>query len=422
MLLVNVEESIAEMLPFFLDFDPVLRKENHAKDRSVVYTPLVDSIAGKIWQNLDRGGFLDQVPSADVISRVTHQAVEELSVRYRFSCGEVDLARQQIMAVLEGEGPLAPLYGDVNVTDIIISQFDQIQIVNSGSVRKTAIRFRSVSEYNYFLRKRLPDQSGWEGLVYEGVLSDSWGTKIKAVKERGGLTVTLSIPRLRGANLTDLLRNRTLSPGLAVWLSELILMRKANVLIVGPPRTGKTTLLQALLWLIAQDERLCILEVFNEMVALSGNHSFFAMDYSLDEIQQAVIGTINDRAIIGDMRNVFDRRLFVELSEIGMRGVLGTIVASSAEVAIEKMCCSLQDIASGVRAEDRIMRAIDVVVLMGLHEGRPCVMELYEYGNHKGLVKLLSMVPNERGKRLWCQHQESSYWLDALGERGTFLT
>lgn len=429
MLVEAIEASSAEILPFFLDYDTSLRKEGAFKNKAYSYTAQVDIIAHQTWAVLQARGSVDPdagLPSYELIGECCRDAVRQLSDRYRFSSGEVEIARQQIVSLVYEEGPLGPLYENVQISDIIINNYKKIQVVHSGSIRETPVCFRSEAEYRYFLRRCIPDPATWEKSWYEGLLDDIWGTRITATQRDGDIEVVLRIPRMHGSQLTDLLRGRTLPPSLALWLAELVSMRQANILIVGAPRTGKTTLLQALLAVVSQDERVCIVEHIRELGRSLKEHEWFSASLPVEEMVHAIIRKIPERLVVSEVDRPGGAEVLIESAESGFKGILGSMVASSAEIALAR-CGRLLQRAQQLNELSqfyRVVRGVDVVIVMGNHQGLPCIMEIWEVAPesaHDPLILLMKMEPDAKGKRHWYLQKENSRWIDALSQRGRMI-
>jgi pilus assembly protein CpaF len=426
MLSEEIEASRAEILPFFLDYDTSLRKEGAVKNTAYSYTAQVDIIAQQTWVVLESRGHVDpdaEPPSYELIGECCREALKQLSERCRFSSGEAEIARQQIVSLVYEEGPLASLYQNVQISDIIVNNYKRIQVVHSGEIRETPVCFRSESEYRYFFRRHIPDPSTWQKSWYEGLLDDTWGTRVTATRRDNDIEVVLRVPRMQGSELTDLLRVRTLPPSLALWLAELVSMRVANILIVGAPRTGKTTLLHALLSLVSQDERVCIVEHIRELGRSLKEHEWFSASLPVEEVIHAIVRKIPERLVVSEVDRPGGVEVFIESAESGFQGIIGSMVAFSAEVALAR-CGRLLQRAQQLNELSqfyRVVRGVDIVILMGNHQGVPCIMEVWEVvpeSAHDPLILLFKMEPDSKGKRVWSLKRENSYWIDALSERG----
>lgn len=426
MLIEAIEASRAEILPFFLDYDTSLRKEGALKNKAYSYTAQVDIIAHQTWAVLQARGCVEpeaELPSHELIGECCREAIQQLSERYRFSSSEAEIARQQIISLVYEEGPLGSLYQNVQISDIIIKNYKRIQVVHGGVIRETPVCFRSEAEYRYFLRRCIPDPSTWEKSWYGGLLDDIWGTRVTATLRGDDIEVVLRIPRMHGSQLTDLLRGRTLPSSLALWLAELVSMREANILIVGAPRTGKTTLLHALLSIVSQDERVCIVEHIRELGRSLKEHEWFSASLPVEEIIHAIVRKIPERLVVAEVDRPGGVEVLIESAESGFKGMIGSMVAVSAEIALAR-CSRLLQRAQQLNELSqfyRVVRGVNIVIVMGNHQGVPCLMEVWEVvpeSAHDPLTLLMKMEPDAKGKRCWELQKESSIWIDALSQRG----
>jgi Flp pilus assembly CpaF family ATPase len=417
-----IQNSQAELLPFFLEYNfHQKEKKQNIKTKSDGVTAQVHLIANRAWSFLIAKEIKNY--SHEDIGISVKQAVEDLSDNHRFSGNEITLARKELTDLLFEDGPLGPLYQNQHVTDIVINSYKRIQCVHDGELRDTQVSFRSEGEFEYFLTKRVPPQQFWNKGWYEGVLNDIWGTRVTATKRKDHIEVVLRIPRMRAVQLPDLLCNKTLPPSLALWLSEIVSMREANVLIVGPPRCGKTTLLHSLLALVFDDERICIVEHTPELGQVLERHEWFSADLPVEEILHAITRKIPERLVVSEVGRPGGVEVFVESVESGFKGVLGSMVAGSAEVALAR-CGRLLQRAQQLNELSqfyRVVRSIQIIIVMGIDRGMPCLMEVVEVDGenpHSPLLSLVRFCGEERGKRQWELLKKESYWIDLLRKRG----
>ena len=127
-------------------------------------------------------------------------------------------------------------------------------------------------------------------------------------------------------------------------IREFILLRK-TILISGGTSTGKTTFLNACLKEIPLEERLLILEDTREIHVAHGNHSCLIAGQKGDsntesdmiENLKASLRLRPDRVLLGELRGG-EATTFLEAASTGHEGSFSTIHASSADLAIERLC------------------------------------------------------------------------------------
>ncbi len=422
-LLNNIEESVAELLPLFLNFFPGTGPRDQAYVKRA-HSAQVDMIVCEAWgllqPKLENGS-----PSVDSIREIVREAARKLSEHHRFSPSEIESAKGELSDVIFGEGPLGALYQDSRVTDIVVKGPSEIQCMIGGKMVATDVRFRSPIEYQYFLSRRLPGE--WDGSWYEMILQDSWKTRMTVFSTNSGIQLCLRIPRLRNFQMMDFLRNKTLPPSVALWLSELVSQGEANILVVGPPRTGKTSLLQTFLELIDPEEVVCLLEHLPEIGMSSlGRDSigFHSLDHSggLGTLAKSASG---GRVVVGELDRNQGIEVFLKASQLGFRGNMGSMLAADASAAIEA-CADRYMLGRQVdHAARRIVKGVDVIVELGLFDRVPRLSGIYELEmddeENFRLMPIVSYKGFIDAKLTWEIESTASRWLDRIAEQGCHL-
>jgi pilus assembly protein CpaF len=177
---------------------------------------------------------------------------------------EEDLA-EAVHAALFGVGRLQPLLEDHQVENIDINGCDRVFI---GYADGHEIMAEPVAESDEELIELIQTLAAYSGLSSRPFdtanpqldlrLPD--GSRLSAVMDVT-LRPAISIRRARMGKvfLADLVRNGTMTPELASFLSAAVLARK-NIMIAGSTNAGKTTLLRALANQIPAEERLITVE------------------------------------------------------------------------------------------------------------------------------------------------------------------
>jgi pilus assembly protein CpaF len=156
-----------------------------------------------------------------------------------------------------------------------------------------------------------------------------------------GPTVTIRKFQRRYFTLDTLVRIGSLSDQLAERLRTLVRDEKANILISGGTGAGKTSLLNALVAEIPEEERLGIIEDTREIQASAPNR--FQFEARRDEpavtIRDLVKASLRhrpDRLIIGEVRGpeAFD---LINALNTGHSGSLATVHANSALLALSRL-------------------------------------------------------------------------------------
>jgi Flp pilus assembly CpaF family ATPase len=149
---------------------------------------------------------------------------------------------------------------------------------------------------------------------------------------------------------------------------------RLGILIAGGSNTGKTTLVNALINLIPEDERLLIIEDAGEIQARPGNvvRRFATSGADLRRHVFESLRDRPDRIIVGEVRGP-EARDMLEAAATGHSGGLSTIHANSCDEALTRLARLAQC------DQSFIHEAIDLVVFIErLPDGRRTVTEIKE--------------------------------------------
>jgi pilus assembly protein CpaF len=184
--------------------------------------------------------------------------------------GDDDVLRavRDTVAELAGTGPLEPLLGTPDVTDVLVNGPDQVWVDRGGGLERTAVRFpdddavrRLAVRLAAAVGRRLDDASPWVDVG----LRD--GTRLHAVLppvSSTGTCLSLRVLRRTVHSLADLASLGTL-PGDSEQLLRTLVRRRLAFLVTGGTGSGKTTLLSALLGEVEPGERLVLCEDATEL-------------------------------------------------------------------------------------------------------------------------------------------------------------
>lgn len=286
---------------------------------------------------------------------------------------------ESVASEIIGYGPLDPLLGDTDVTDILVNGPGEVFIEKKGRLELTPVAFRNeehlndiigriigplgrrVDQSSPFVDARLPDGSRVNVVVPPVVL--------------GGPTLCIRKFSPRPWSLAEMVQVGTLSEELAQYL-RLCVRARFNLIIAGGTGSGKTTLLNTLAnCLAADDERIVTVEDSAE-IHLTGGHvvSLEARPPSIEgkgevTIRQLVRNSLRmrpDRLIIGEVRGAEAFELLNALNT-GHEGSLSTLHANSGPDALnrlENMVLMAGEPLPHEVVREQVNRAVDMIVMM----------------------------------------------------------
>ena len=378
----------------------------------------------------------------DAIHRAVKIAAEKLSSEVRLSSKDVQEAARELTSLMLGKGPLQALYEDVAVTDIYLDGHDSIKCIRRGQALETPFRFRSRDEYEAYITQMLQSVDRVLNLsspIVDCVLKDPWRTRVSAVHSslRDGKesALVVRVPRLQEITFYDLLKTKTLPATLAAWLSELVSCGEANVLVIGPTGSGKTTLTTALLNSVSSDERIITIEDVPEIFVPTAHIEKLVSrpdnaqgegSVGMDKLLRAALRRAPHRIVVGEIRDK-EGPLFLKALETGHMGSVATIHAESSRDGLWRL---LDVVAAYEKApqesiQRRIGRSLHVLVTLKRINGRPCLTEVTEVhppiGGEFVVKKLVEFDSEIDGKRQWRILATQSRWLQRLSELGMEL-
>src|SRR6476661_1695621 len=181
---------------------------------------------------------------------------------------------EEILDEVFGLGPLEPLIKDPTISDILVTDFDNVYVERAGRLVETNIRFKDQAHVRMIIERivsavgrRIDDSSP----IVDARLSD--GSRVCAVIPPLSLIgPVMSIRRYGKKVLTteDLLKNETFTTGMLDFMSGCVEAR-LNIVISGGSGSGKTTILNTLSRFIPEEERIVTIEDTAEL-QLQQNH------------------------------------------------------------------------------------------------------------------------------------------------------
>ncbi|WP_082812439.1 TadA family conjugal transfer-associated ATPase [Cellulomonas timonensis] len=246
-----------------------------------------------------------------------------------------------VRAEVLGAGPLQRLLDDPEVTDVLVNAPDQVWVERAGRLERSAIDLGTPTQVRDLAVRlaaaggqRLDDASP----TVDARLPD--GSRLHAVLPpvAGGCAlISLRTLRRQAFTLDELVRAGSVAPGLVPVLRALVAAR-ASFLVSGATGTGKTTLLSALLSLVAPTERIVCIEESGELapdhphvvrlLARAANVDG-AGAIGLSDLVRQALRMRPDRIVLGECRGAEVRDVLTALNT-GHEGGCATLHANTA--------------------------------------------------------------------------------------------
>ena len=254
--------------------------------------------------------------------------------------------RNRLYAELEGYGPLDLLI-EQDVQEIIINSPEEIWIEKNGSVKKYNDRFLSQYSFQSFVDRILHESQSVLSMESPFAQSTWKGFRLQAVSRF--ITKTNDILCLRKMEpskwtLNELLVLGFLDQETARQIKSLIENRK-NLLIVGSTGSGKTSLLNACLDQLPQNERCVVIEDTDELkipnpssikLVSKKDPNGIYKEINLHDLLKTSLRLRPDRIVVGEVRSVEAKDLLLAISS-GHDGSLSTIHANSSKQALIRL-------------------------------------------------------------------------------------
>ncbi|PHV04085.1 secretion system protein E [Janthinobacterium sp. BJB412] len=323
-----------------------------------------------------------------------------------------ELLAKQVLDEAVGLGPLEELLEDVDVTEIMVNQFDKIYIERNGRLEKHPLAFTSeravlgvIERIVAPLGRRIDEASP----MVDARLKD--GSRVNAIIPPLALKgPALTIRKFAKYKMTadDLIELGAISPEMATFLEVCVTTRK-NIVVSGGTGSGKTTLLNILSNFIPHGDRIITVEDAAEL-QLHHEHwiSLEARPANVEgkgavSIRELVRNTLRmrpDRIVVGECRGG-EALDMLQAMNTGHDGSLTTLHANSPRDALSRLetmvlMAGMELPLSAIR--DQVASAVQLIVqqtrfacgtrvvtsiteITGMESGKFQIQELFRFVN-----------------------------------------
>ena len=310
--------------------------------------------------------------------------------------------------------PIEHLIRDDSVSEIMVNGSSRVFIERDGVLQEVpglTLSEKSLMVAVKNIARRLGDDISEQKPILDSRLPD--GSRVAAVIPPCSIHgVTLTIRKFNNRRFTveDLVKCGSLDAVAAERLKTYVEGRQ-NILISGGTGTGKTTLLNALIRFIPDEDRILLIEDTSEIQLEKPNLVRFEARQAqpgltavtIRDLLKASLRHRPDRIILGEIRGgeAFD---LLQLLNTGHSGTLSTVHASSAAQALSRFTsCVLQ---SGVELPYRAIKnniadSLNVIVQLDRRPGRRYVseiLEIHEYDAEKDHYELTPVCGRKHDK------------------------
>ncbi len=317
---------------------------------------------------------------------------------------------------LPATGPLAPLFADARVTEILVNGPDEIFAEIAGRLERVDARFRDAGELRHAISRlvgacgrRIDDATP----LVDARLPD--GSRVTAVLPPLAVDGPLLTVRRFGGQplrLPDLIALGTVEPDDAELLTAVVRAR-LNVLVSGGTSSGKTTTLAALAALCDPAERIVTVEDAAELtlgvphVARLESRPASVEGRGAIDIRALVRNALRmrpDRIVVGEVRGGEALDLLLAMNT-GHDGSLATVHANAPRDALRRL--ETMALMAGVElphaaVREQVASALHVVV----HQER-------SRGGRRRVAAIAAVLPDGDG---WRIGGRDDVWL-CVGER-----
>lgn len=277
----------------------------------------------------------------------SHLSDDIRSFLERRVCQLPEKHRHRLMKEFFEYGPLSELFSDEKITEILINSPTDIWFEKNGCLEKYADEFLNGISYNNIF-ERIMNHAGLVISLENPIVDGSWGQfRISAVKEcLTGNYAQMSLRRHPFVPWTfdKLIETNWCTRDEKRILQNLINKRK-NFLIIGGTSSGKTSLINAIMAEISQNERMIVIEDSSEIhlqntvstKLLTRTESIGqTKEISQAHLVKAALRLRPDRIVMGEIRS-HEAKDFLMAVATGHNGCFGSLHAQDPHQALIRL-------------------------------------------------------------------------------------
>lgn len=312
-----------------------------------------------------------------------------------FTSTNSSFSERSLAAIKDALAPIGHLLDDDSVNEIMINGPDNVWIRQRGPDRKVEVKLpsRALDTAITLLAAYVNKESNQDAPILSARFP---GFRVEAAKKPVALEgPTLCIRRHSTTVFTidDYVAGDIMTSEQSDMIRSLVEQRK-NVLIAGGTFSGKTTLMNSVLALIAPEDRLFVVEQVAELRIVAPNNVRFECDPDFGVTATKSIKTAMrfspHRIILGELRGE-EGNDWLEAANTGHPGSFATIHANSSLDALKRLSSLVLMAANGLPHEaiqDRIGSTVDAVIFIQQRCGVRRVSEIcsvHGYDRVRGL-------------------------------------
>ena len=290
---------------------------------------------------------------------------------------------QSVFNIIWGLGPIQHLYDDPEVNEIWVNgKGENVWIEREGRrVKAYGVTFKDDDEVMEIQARLLSNENkeiNRSTPVVEAKMADGSRITLTRPNETPNPTITIRKHRVKRLTTEKLLDYQTLNQEVVELLTRLVRGR-ANILLIGPTSSGKTSMLRWLTQFIDPNLRIGVLESTYELALdryLEGRNIItFEEQQNLGRTLLKQFHTMlrlsPDIVILGEARGAEADQL-IKTFRRGHPGSMGTIHSNSPEASIQDLVDMIMEDGRSWHQEQlyyRVARSVDVVIQLHVEPG-----------------------------------------------------